>query len=280
MFEELSVKHRSSISNGQLAILKLLYTFRFGSSELLRISLGLNEGPGVYKKLKILCDDGYIARRYDSSYKIKGMPAAYYLLAKGYRELQKLPEYQAVDDKLIKYSYKDKTVGKPFISRNLSIYRATIELQRLHPPIRIFTKRELLTRKHFPPELPDMFISLKVENEGKPYRYFLDFVPDNTPRSAVDKRIADYNDFFDEGGWDSTNSALPTVILLCESGSHEKRVQRWVKSKQYALDTDEPAYYTSTLSALRLAAPDGMAIWTSVEEPDELHALEAISVNP
>ncbi|HUB92953.1 MAG TPA: hypothetical protein VMB52_00430 [Verrucomicrobiae bacterium] len=276
MFDKQSAKHRNSISDGQLAIVKLLYKYRFGSSELLRISLGLNEGPGVYKKLKILCDDGYVARRYDKSYKIQGMPAAYYLLAKGYRELQRYSEFRAIDDKLIKYSYKDKTVGKPFVGRNLNVYRATVELQRLYPDIKIFTKRELIGRKHFPPELPDLFVSLKADGDDKPHRFFLDFIPANTPRPAIDKRIADYNKFFDEGGWDSTGSALPTMLLLCELGADEKRVQRWVRHKQNALDSDEPAYYTSTLPALKIATSDSLEIWSSIDEPDELLSLLSI----
>ena len=46
------VKHRKSVSKGQLEVLKLLYKYRFGSIELLRSSLGLNKTPVLYKKLE------------------------------------------------------------------------------------------------------------------------------------------------------------------------------------------------------------------------------------
>jgi len=64
MSDSVGIKHRKVVSKGQLAVLELLYKFRFGSIELLRISLGLNEGPGLYNKLKILVDEGYVGKRW------------------------------------------------------------------------------------------------------------------------------------------------------------------------------------------------------------------------
>jgi hypothetical protein len=273
------VKHRKVISVGQLAILKLLHKYRFGSIELLRVSLGLNVGPGLYKKLEILCDQDYVGKRYDSSYRIKGIPAAYHLLPKGYRVLQGLPEYQSIDDKLVKYSYRDKTTKQPFIGQILQVYIAALELTRLYPSVKLFTKRELVGRKHFPSRLPDAFVSLKPEDNKKPYRYFLDVIPDGEPRYKIDKKIADYFDFFDGGGWEATNSALPVMLLLCESVSFERRVQRLVARKLDSLGSDEPEYFTSTLKALKNAGAGAMAIWSNVEDPEEPYDLEATQLS-
>jgi hypothetical protein len=274
------VKHRKVVSSGQLAILELLYKYRFGSIELLRISLGLHEGPGLYKKLKILVDGKYVGKRYESSYRIKGIPAAYHLLAKGFRELQKLPNYPSIDEKLIKYSYRDNTVKQPFIADNLCLYSTALELMRLYPELKLFTQRDLAHRPHFPKKLPDGFVSLKATAHDKPFRYFLDIIPDDTPRYIVDKKIVDYYEFFDEYDWEvKTKSKLPAMLLLTESGSYEKRLQRLVDKKQRALDSDDLEYFTSTLVALKNATSQEKDIWSNVEDPDELLDLVAIGIN-
>ncbi len=257
--------------------MKLLYKYRFGSIELLKVSLELSVGPSLYRKLETLCDRGYIGKRYESSYKIRGLPAAYCVLAKGLQELQKLPGYEPIDEKVIKYSYKDKTVSQAFISHNLQVYRTAIELQRLYPAIKFFTRRELTGRKHFPKNLPDAFVSLQAENTAKPRRYFLDLIPDSTPRYVIDKRIGDYYEFFETGGWEATKSPLPAMLLLCESGSFEKRLQQLVSRKRRSLDSDEPEYFTSTLSALKSVNADSKIIWSNVDQPDEPQALDVLN---
>jgi SOS-response transcriptional repressor LexA len=65
-----------------------LYKFRFGSSDLIAKRFNKPSGKYVQKRLHILEDQGYIARRYDKSYKLQGKPAAYYLLPSAARLLQ------------------------------------------------------------------------------------------------------------------------------------------------------------------------------------------------
>ena len=103
MSVDVKVKHRKLVSSSQVAVLELLYKFRFGSTELLRRSLGFSSDPSMYRKLVILIDKGFVGKRFESSYRIQGIPASYYLLPKGLMELRKLPNYQKIDDKLINH---------------------------------------------------------------------------------------------------------------------------------------------------------------------------------
>ena len=189
--------------------------------------------------------------------------------------MQRLPEYQSIDEKLIKYSDKDKRISLPFITHNLRVYSTSIELQRLYPGIKLFTKRDLAGQKHFPDHLPDAFVSLKVKGNNKPYRYFLDLIPDGEPRYKIDTKIADYDEFFDEEDdyWGTTKNPLPVMLLLCESGSFERRLQKQVVRQQHALDSNELEYLTSTLVALKNARAEEKDIWSNIEDPDELVAL-------
>ena len=270
------VKHRKNISEGQLAVLRLLYKYRFGSIELLRISLGLNEGPGLYKKLEILIAQGYVGKRFESSYRIKGIPAAYYLKPSGLKVLQALPEY-SISDSLIKYSYSDKRRSLVHITHCLQVYGALSKLHRLYPGLRVFTKRELAGQKHFPEELPDALVSLKLEGKTKPYRWFLDILADWTPRHKLDKKVAGYDEFFDneDNYWGTSHHPLPVMLLLCESGTFERRVQRLVSRKLQGAEVNELKYYTSTLKALKHADAASVEIWSGVEDPEEIHDLMA-----
>lgn len=264
---------QTTLTNGQQLILDLLYTYRYGSIELLRNSLGLKNNSGLYQKLEVLIERGYIGKHYKKDYRLRGMPAAYYLLAKSYKALKDLPNHNDITDSLIKYSYKDGARSESFITHSLQIFRAAFDFQRLHPGLRFFTARDLAQYDNFPKKLPDGYLSLKVNPDEPPKRYFLDIIPDGTPRYVVDKLVSDYNDFFTEGGWDDTGSELPALLILTDTGASEKRFQRQIRKKQDLLDMDELHFYTSTLSALKNARVDDVVIWSEVNEPDELFTL-------
>ena len=78
---------RSALKQGQIDILETLYKYRFGSRQLLADSLGIKSGSNLFEKLNVLMKRGFVARRYDKSYKLRSVPAAYYLTPKGLRKL-------------------------------------------------------------------------------------------------------------------------------------------------------------------------------------------------
>ena len=271
-------KYRKKLNVGQLSILELLYKYRFGSSKLLADSLGIKNGSTLFEKLRTLADQKYIGKRFDGSYKLKGMPAAYYLLPEGLRALQNLPHYEAIDEDLIKYSYKDKTtISTAFITHTLNIYSVALHFQKIYTDIKFFTQREMAPYDYFPKRLPDSFVSIKLADSDTLQRFFLNILPDATSWRALDQLVSEYNDFFEEGGWDEMGPTLPTMLLVTESGAHERRVQRFVARKQYSLDADEPSYYTTTIKALLGSQSSADAIWSDTEDPEDLLELAAIS---
>ena len=275
------VKFRHGLNSGQLAVLELVYKYRFCSVDLLLHSLGLRDSSSLYRKLVRLCEQGYIGKRYDSSYKLLGRSAAYYLLPKGFRALQKLEKYQdLITDATIKASYKDKTLKEDFIDHNLAVYAASFEFMKLHSTLKFFAKRELVPYSYFPNQRPDGFLSIRINGKDEePLRFFVDYIEDSMPRFILDKKVKDYVTFFEEGGWDSTGRDLPTMLLLCESPRLEMRVQRLVSRKLYSLSSDEPLYYTTNLELLNNASKKKQVIWTSIDDSDEVLELAAISVN-
>ena len=97
---------RSSLNVGQIAILELLYKYRFGSRQLLADSLGIKAGSSLHTRLEVLYQHGYIGKRLEKRLKLEGMPAAYHLTPKGLRLLRSLPGHEAIDDSIIRANYK------------------------------------------------------------------------------------------------------------------------------------------------------------------------------
>ena len=266
---------RSTLNTGQIQLLDLVYKYRFVSRQLVAESLGIAYGSSLHERLEVLVKYQYLGRRFDKRNRLQGIPAAYYLTPTGLRALQSLPGHEAITDAMIKISYKDKTVGMDFVVHVLNVYKCTNLLKRHYPNLKVFTKREISQYEYFPPQLPDAVMSLPSDDPKQPKRFFFDLVSDSVPRSALDRRIASYCEFFDEGGWDITGSELPGLLLLSEWGPAEKRMQRNVRIQLNHSDMEELLVYTTTTSALERMSDKG-AIWTIVEDTDELKELAAL----
>lgn len=120
--------YRRPLNTQQLAILTLLARFRFGTTTLLSQSLN-SSLRYTHERLRILVEQEYIGKRYDTSYKLAGRSAEYYLLSKG-------TEVVATDDahtpKLLKLLAKDEHASDRFGRHSLSILRASVQLKTTH----------------------------------------------------------------------------------------------------------------------------------------------------
>lgn len=91
-----TVKQSKQATKKQLAVLKQLYRFRFGTSDLLARSLDLKDGRYIHMRLDASVKQEYIGKNYNSSYKLEGKPATYYLLPKAFAALK---QHAETDDK-------------------------------------------------------------------------------------------------------------------------------------------------------------------------------------
>ena len=270
---EYMTDRRSVLKPGQIDILKLLYKYRFGSRQLLAESLGIKAGSSLHEKLQVLIKHGYISVRLDKRLKLYGVPAAYYLTPKGLRTLATLPDHNYITDSVIKGSYRDKAVSQPFVTQTLRVYAQTNHLKQVYPSLKIFLKRDMSHYSYFPETLPDAFLSLSASKETAPLRFFLDVIPDNVPTKLIFQRITSYATFLDEGGWDNVDSKLPTLLLVGESGATERRLRRTAQAALYKAEIDdELPIYTTTFGAIQ-GLENGAAIWTSIDDPEDLQTL-------
>ncbi len=249
-------KHRKLLNTGQLQTLEALRKFRFGSSELVGQYFGKSSGVFVYKRLKILQEQGYIGKRFDTSYRLKGKPAAYYLLAAGAR---------ALEESNVKAIYKDRTISEAFIQHCMDIFAIHNRFRLLYgDKLKFFTKTDLATYDYFPKPLPDAFVSLKDKQGTK--RFFLDVIEAATPFFILERRIKHYTDYSESGEWEATDSDFPIILLVCETEALEKRLQKRI-DRNSEDSSDELVFYTTTKAQIMAAAAEQDAIWQEATEP-------------
>lgn len=270
---------RDKLNSGQVKVLEIVYRYRFVSRQLLAGSLGVKPENGLYEKLEILVGHEYLGKRLEKQLTLQNVPAAYYLTPKGLKYLRELPDHEYVDDQAFQESYRDKSVtGLPFIRYHLNVYGQTLALQKHYPDLKVFTQRDMRRYSYFPEKLPDAFLSLPSDDPEQPHRFFFDIVRDRQSRNDLINKLKEYTEFFDDSGWEETESEIPVLLLLCEWGPTEKSIQRFVRGQLSRLDSGIRVY-TSTFAATD-GATTTHAIWTDVQDTDELCSLDDISVNP
>lgn len=271
----MKVDNRSVLRQGQIEILGLLYKYRFGSRQLIAESLKVKAGSNIYEKLNVLIKHGFVAKRYDKSLRLQGLPAAYYLTPKGLKTLQSLDAWNYITEAAIRSSYRDKNISQSFINHTLDVYSYTNMLVKTYSTLKVFTRRDMSRYSYFPNNPPDAFLSLKTGEETTPKRFFFDFISDDTPRSVIAKRIAQYMQFFSDGEWDATNSQIPILLFLTTKPAIKKHLMRSTRAIRGTFDMgDEVSIYAATIDQL-LSAESGR-IWEDIDSADGLSPLDEL----
>lgn len=261
---------RKKLNSDQLLVLKLLFKFRFGSNDLIAQYFGKKDRSYVFKRLTILLEQGYIGKRFDSSYRIQGKPAAYYLTPSGARILKSSYEDIQLN---IKSIYKDKVVSENFAQHCLDIFALHNQLKGAYNGLLFFTKAQLVTYDYFPDKLPDAYIRLK-NREGES-QFLLDIYHDAQPFFTVVRRIRQYVSFCEEGKWATTGTDFPIILIVCESVSTQKRLIKQITKALNDTYDDEVAFYVTTKAQLKTIQSDD-AIWQGVIDSETLLSLKSL----
>lgn len=266
-------KHRRKLNAEQLEVLELLYKFRFGSNELFAQYFGKKDRSFVFKRLSILLEQGLIGKRFDSSFRLLGKPAAYYLTPAGARALQERRD-QGKPQINIKAIYKDKTVKDGFVRQCLDIFAVYNRLRaQFGDRLKFFTRANLNHEDfdYFPQPLPDSYFRVRLGGDEK--QYFLDFYYDNQPGIASVKKIKKYVEHAEGGAWDDTGTLLPVILAVSESPSLQKQLQKRIAAGVKSSWSDELVFATTTKVELFGSEP---AIWRSVANSEATVPLQAI----
>jgi hypothetical protein len=255
-------KHRKKLNAEQLEVLELLYKFRFGSNDLIAQYFGKKDRSFVFKRLTILLDQGLIGKRFDSSYRIKGKPAAYYLLPAGARVLQESRPDRPINVKAI---YKDKTISEDFIGYCLNVFDLYCQLKaRYGDSLKFLTKGQLAKYDYFEDFVPGVYV--RLDTNGVEKDFFLEYLQDSKPFFAIERRIKQYIEYADSGEWEAgTSSDFPKVLLICDKPSLQKRLLK-NSARIFAEADDELVAFVITQDELKQG---NNTQWFNLTDPDE-----------
>lgn len=214
-------KHRKKLNAEQLEVLELLYKFRFGSNDLFARHFGKKDRSFVFKRLSILLEQGLIGKRFESSYRIRGKPAAYYLTPDGARALQANKQNRTVNIKTI---YKDGVVSEDFVEYCLDIFSIYCQLRSKHgDALHFFTKPQLAKYDYFSEFVPHAYI--RLDSKAGEEDFFLEYMQSTKPFFTVTRKIKEYIEYADSGEWDAgTDSKFPEILFICDKPSLQNRL--------------------------------------------------------
>ena len=115
-------------------------------------------------RLRILCEQEYIGRRYDSSYRLQAKFATVLLTAKGIEVLKAYPEH--FNKQVLRNIKKDVDASDRFVRHCINIFAVFAKLKELYGRLRVIAFTSILRvtwlvekAEGFPKPLPDAFAS-------------------------------------------------------------------------------------------------------------------------
>ena len=218
-----------SLNSYQHKLLQLLYLFRFATASQIAEQQSAKHVRVILNRLKILVDRGYIGMKYDSSYKLQGKPASYYLLPKSFSYLKTKP---FVSPTVIKSIYYDRKADDQQIAHYLRVFSAYNALkQKYGQEYNIFAKSELRDWKYFPKEKPDLYLRHKTKNADV-IDYFVDIYQTSNSYWRIRHKIKQYVIYAERNIWQQHfKRDLPTILLVCETPA-VKRIAKAVSKRE------------------------------------------------
>lgn len=200
---------RYKISPSQTAILLALLKYRFLTTDLLAELLKKDRST-IYERLAVLVDQGYIAKKYKSTYRIDRRPATYYLAPAGIRHLKSrdIPRTQI--------HYKNKDFTERQIDEYYRYPKFSLNIHRNYPQMfRTYTKYQLDPETYLSP-MP--WLLLSADDEDAP-ELFIEYIPAGEQSWIIRKRINQHIDYSDE-----VDYRYPYLLLVAGNDNTEKRI--------------------------------------------------------
>jgi len=267
---------RNQTNPKQIHLLILLYKFRFVTSKLLADYKQVRVSS-INKSLEILTELKLIGRKYEEDYRIERKGAIYYLLPKAFPVFKDKLE---TNEAILHSMYKNNTVGAPFIDGYLDIFKAYVRLRNSYPDtFHIFTKSDLGDYDYFVEDKSDLYLNRKKHIKGTHNEFVIE-VP-NDLLYLIKKRFDLYLEHFDSGDWEAeTDSPYPAVAFVCQTSKIEQGLQIYAAKALENSGIEDLKVITTSKKALLDEKSNQTKIWSAVDKPGELLALDDISVNP
>lgn len=237
---------RYTLTKKQHAILKLIYRFRFTTSELLSQSLNISKTT-INKRLQLMTELKYIERRFNARDKLLGKHATYFLTSQGFKAFKQSPLTSGALAR--RNSRNDSKVSDQYIDYHLGVFETYCRLRSLYGERLHFVSKNQLTDKYdyFSEFLPGAYVRLDID--GRQKDFFLEYLQSGKPFFATMKRLKEYIEYADSGEWEAgTESSFPAILLVCDSPVLQERLQKRGLFVLDEADDDLKLYMSSSVS--------------------------------
>lgn len=246
------------LTKQQRTILTLTYRFRFVSTKHVQQALNIKHLANTQPRMNLLVKGQYIGRNYDSSQRLAGQPASYYLLPKGMKALKEFDS--DVSRRVLHNAYKDKTAQNSFIQSCLAVGDINLELEQQYgDQLEFFTQSEILEQSsdYFPQPLPHAYFTIaeSTSSDDEPCHYFLEICDNTKPSFVFKKRIQEYIEYAEGGDWEaSAGTKLPEVLFICDNASMQRKLKRLI-TQEMENSFEEDFKFSVTTKVLTLGEP-------------------------
>ncbi len=219
--------HITSVTPKQIAILKLLYTFRFLNRHQIQSLLKHKDYRLINAWLAFLVKSEVVGRIYSKTFGENTKPAIYYLKTKSKQHLEKL---EGISPDLLKRVYRERGRSKKFVDHCVQVADLYLYvISNFKGKVQFFSKTELTLLNYLPTPKPDAYIASEDES-GNTKRYFIEVIDSGVPHFAIRKRIHDYFDYAENKTWESvTNHPFPSVLCVCPNDFTRNYLYRLIK---------------------------------------------------
>lgn len=203
------LRKQPTLTTTQYHLLIILYKFRYATIPQLTTYKQLKSNS-LQRNLNLLVKQHYIARQYNSIYKIDRKPAIYYLAAKG---LNILKQDDRFDERLLHTYYKNSSLNDTYkwhCVDTLAVYN-TLKTSYLDT-FEIFTRQEVAYFDTMPATKPDLYLCGQTE-------HFVILAHD-MPLYLVRKQLAEYITHSEDEGW--KRGAYPSLLFILDTEPHAK----------------------------------------------------------
>lgn len=215
---KVKTSHSYGISKNKRLIMLYLHKYRFLTSDLLAVMLGKDRST-IYERLYVLERQGYIAKQYDSTFRLKGRPATYCLAPAGIRYLKR----EGISRTQL--HYKSRSFTEEQINTQLLYAKISQIIRKSYPDkFHIYTKYQLNPKDYI---LPTPHLILKGLNSDIP-DYLVEVFPAGMLSWRIKRRINQHNDDADEA-----EQRYPNLLLISGNISTERRII-WMTAELYS----------------------------------------------
>ncbi len=257
MYNYVTIKSYKPLNNKQIEVLNILYRFRFGTSEL--IALIMNQST-IYTRTRLnrLLDQDYIARNYDSSYKLRGIAANYYLTPKA---IKLLKNNNKLDQKGLHLLYYNKRASAKFIKHWLDIFRIYLKLMELYKnKLEFFTSTEITNQDQFPRPKLDSYLTINNSN------YFLELLDNSMSYTLLKRKVNKHIKHYET---EELKGDYPTILLICSTEAIKAMITKYLRYTLDKMGIDELEFLITTKKQLLKQKDNKQTIWRAMMGEDE-----------